>query len=613
VNSFSGGGLEVAGALPWMALLAVALALAFLLLDTSAHWTLAGFYLVGLSGFGLWFGGVPTDLRWMSVPGLALYVSLCSICYRAGRRLSLAERTPPWPAAWFPPIQLLLAVSVTVLSVVLCLVGATTGQRFGGPLAVACLLPAVLLLTGRQPASEESQLPDWARQGYKSPRPPDETSGFPGQTEFSGSSRRPLTTVLAQSATLFLFALLLVETAWTGLDAHGPTAWLEGCSWMFAIFALLTLVYGVLLPRFWSVESGWPALGRRAGVIVGFLAVGLLVAVLAQEVVLTQKGVAPLLPGPVLTAVAAALILLIVAGLCFALLAGLDPLNLSERGRTAYVFAGEVLLFVLLVHFKLTLPQLFTGRLGEHWTFVVIGIAFAGALVSEWLGWLGVKVLAQPLRQTSVFLPLLPVLAFWVRPVGDYSTLWFLLGLLYALLSLTRRSLGFLLLAACAGNVGLWVVLHENQKAFIHYPQLWLVPLALTVLVGAHLNRDRLNRRQMNTLRYFALTVIYLASTAETFVQGLGQDVWRPLLLVVLSLTGVFVGMWLRIRAFLFLGTGFLGMGVLALVWHAATQQNWIWYVAGIILGILIIVLFAVFEKRRNDVLQLLEKLREWE
>jgi hypothetical protein len=58
--------------------------------------------------------------------------------------------------------------------------------------------------------------------------------------------------------------------------------------------------------------------------------------------------------------------------------------------------------------------------------------------------------------------------------------------------------------------------------------------------------------------------VIYLASTADAFV-GLGHEVWRPLVLIGLALGGVFLGMLLRVRAFLFLGTGFVALGVHAI------------------------------------------------
>src|SRR5262249_44812594 len=146
-------------------------------------------------------------------------------------------------------------------------------------------------------------------------------------------------------------------------------------------------------------------------------------------------------------------------------------------------------------------------------------------------------------------------------------------------------SLAFFLLAAVAANAGLWVVLHENQKAFLHHPQLWVVPLALVILGTGEVNRDRLTRPQHAALRYTALTIIYVASTAETFL-GLGGEAWRPLLLIGLAVVGVLLGMVLRVRAFLYLGSGFVLMGVLALVWHAAMRGGLlVWLLAGLSLG----------------------------
>jgi hypothetical protein len=73
--------------------------------------------------------------------------------------------------------------------------------------------------------------------------------------------------------------------------------------------------------------------------------------------------------------------------------------------------------------------------------------------------------------------------------------------------------------------------------------------------------------------------------------------------------------MLLRVRAFLFLGTGFLALALLTIIWHAAVDlhQTWIWWASGIVLGLLILAMFAVFEKKRQDVLGIFEKIKQWE
>jgi hypothetical protein len=71
----------------------------------------------------------------------------------------------------------------------------------------------------------------------------------------------------------------------------------------------------------------------------------------------------------------------------------------------------------------------------------------------------------------------------------------------------------------------------------------------------------------------------------------------------------------LRVRAFLYLGTAFLALVVFAQIWHAAVdrQQTWVWWASGIVLGVAILALFAVFEKRRNDVLHMMEEIKKWD
>ena len=58
----------------------------------------------------------------------------------------------------------------------------------------------------------------------------------------------------------------------------------------------------------------------------------------------------------------------------------------------------------------------------------------------------------------------------------------------------------------------------------------------------------------------------------------------------------------------------FLPLGAFAQAWPAAVgrSQAWAWWASGIVLGAAILTLFALVEKRRNDVLQVLDALRRW-
>jgi hypothetical protein len=68
------------------------------------------------------------------------------------------------------------------------------------------------------------------------------------------------------------------------------------------------------------------------------------------------------------------------------------------------------------------------------------------------------------------------------------------------------------------------------------------------------------------------------------------------------------------VRGFLFLGLGFLTLALFTIVWYAAVDlhQTWLWAASGIVAGLVILALFALFEKKREDVLRMVEQLKGW-
>jgi hypothetical protein len=338
-----------------------------------------------------------------------------------------------------------------------------------------------------------------------------------------------------------------------------------------------------------------------------------------------------------------ALLVMVATVLRLALATRADPLGLTERGRMGYVYLAEVLLVLVFAHVRLNMPWLFLGVLARYWTLIVMGVAFAGVGAAEVFERRGLRVLAVPLRRTGVFLPLVPLLAFWARPPAGtvdfaarhapglvpflrylenlpwrfdaHATIWFLAGGLYLVLALSRRRPAWALVGALAANFGLWAVWMHTGIDFLAHPQAWLIPLALIVLVSEHLNRPSLSAEVSAGLRYLGVSLIYVASTADLFIAGVGNSLWLPVLLAVLCVAGVLAGIWLRVRAFLFLGVGFLLVDVGTMIWHAAVHRahTWVWWASGIVLGVAILALFALFEKRRNDVLRLLDELRRWD
>ena len=419
--------------------------------------------------------------------------------------------------------------------------------------------------------------------------------------------------------------LVLSELGWAAVTPAWGDLWLHRSVILMVAAVVMTLVCGLGMPRVLPAESDWVVAARRSTPVLGGLASLMLVATLVQEGVLyASSGAAPMTPAAI-AVVGVALAGLITGCLVFALAPRLEPIGLSERGRTAYVYAAEVLLALVGVHLRFTVPELFNlGIVRDYWMLLVMALAFAGAGLSELFDRRNMPVLSEPLERTAALVPLAPAIGFFLfyRDDGAWSlagsspAVWFFGALFYGILSATKRSTGFGLLAVLAANVGLWVLWPRlgAEWDFSDHPQLYLIPPALCLLVAEYLNHNRLSAAQSAAVRYLALSTIYVSSTAE-FLRGLHESVWPTLILIVLALLGVLAGLFLRIRSFLYLGIAFLMVVVVRMIFYAAVEHHntWILWVCCFILGAAIIALFALFEKRREQILAAVKRFKAWQ
>jgi hypothetical protein len=406
-------------------------------------------------------------------------------------------------------------------------------------------------------------------------------------------------------AALAVFSAGAVLLAWSFMDPATTGTWLNRAVALMVVLVGLVAVSGLFHERIARFDSGWagaahwlmPKLIGTAALGLSFVLITEVTQQIQYRVVMTGLTALILVAATILTAV--------VLCIYFALSPAHDPLELSERWRPAYVYAAEGLLVLLFVHIRLSVPEIFSGVFTAYWPFVVIAIAFAGVAVSEFLRRRGLMVLAEPLHRTGAFLPLLPAIAFWIVSSNvDYSAVLFAVGMVYGTVSLLRRSFGFGLLAALACNGGLWFFLqHTGSFRIDQHPQIWFIPAALSVLIAGHLNRARLTEEQMTGLRYACLSVIYVSSTFDIFLNGVAQSPWLPMVLAGLAIAGVLCGVAFRVRAFVILGALFLLIAITTMIRYAQVSfgWTWLWYIAGIIAGGLILLTFALFEKKRRE------------
>jgi len=426
--------------------------------------------------------------------------------------------------------------------------------------------------------------------------------------------RRPMFRLQA----LLLAGVSAIYLSWAQLGTEMSEAmWLTRVFRLLMVLSVLTFLYGLALPRWLLTAGPWHRVTRQAGYLAGAAAIAAFVAVLVLEIVLFQPGVGAPVDYLQVLAIAVVLMVLIAGMISMALLPGRDPFLLSEKGKQAYVYAALATAALLFAHLYVCRPMWFDAGLLPYWPLIVMAIAFLGAGGGELFARYRLTVLAEPLTRVSSMLPLLPVLGMWIvaPKETDYALVLLVVGVLYLMLSVTQRSWASLLAAAVAANGALWSVLNRSGLELLSNPQLWIIPPALSVLIAAHLNRRRLPPTALTSIRYACVLLIYVSSTSEIFLRGVATSLWPAMILATLSVAGAFVGMMLRIRAFLYLGASFALISLITMVAHAAQAINhvWPWWAFGVGMGIAILVLFGIFEKQREEVLKLIARLREWE
>jgi hypothetical protein len=585
INAVGGQSVHSIGLNGAAALGSTMLIVAAMLWDAEPTMAIPQLYMLGLATIATVLSHAAHSIQWLEVGGtvsLSAYVLLTGMLLKSRERLRTAATRfgVPLPARPFSTARWMVAAN-------LCLACAALG------LAIAC--------------------------------------------DFS-VDRLPLRLLAATAAMLQIAGLLapirrdprvsLYQIVY-GLAAGSLVAW--GGAWMSPgdrnpldrlVMALMALT---LVGTIYAVSSAWierrdPLRGRAMRAVLGAVAAAwgiALLAIVALEIS-DRVNLGAVRMNPIaIGATIAAVLGVGVAALVMAMRPAFDLLRLPESRRGSYVYLSESLLAIAFLHLRLTVPALFGGRFAQYWPLLVMGLAFAGVGAGEYFRRQRTIVLSSPLFRTGVFLPLLPVMAFWVAPSRvDFSSLLFVVGVFYAMLSATRRSFAFGVVAAVAANGGLWSLLYRQpQLGFLVHPQLWLVPGAVSVLIAAQLNRDRLPPSQLRFIRYCCLMLVYVSSTAEIFLNGVVDHPWLPLVLAGLSVAGVMLGLILRIRPFLFLGSAFLAMAVITMIYYASANLHWtwLWYVAGIALGAAILVLFALFEKKRAEMLALVEGLKQWQ
>ena len=370
------------------------------------------------------------------------------------------------------------------------------------------------------------------------------------------------------------------------------------------VLSVAMFVYGFLVTRWVREGDTWLESLKTMSVVTCGLALIALIMVLGEECLIAFGGGSGQLLLAESVVVAIVVGAMIVGLLTIAVRPQQDPFSLTVEGRMGYVYAAEFCVALLILHVMLSMPWLLDLGLREYWPYITMAICFGGVGVAELLKKRKLQVLSVPLFNTVAVFPVLIGLAlFAVDNAADSAMVFFMVGMIYVMISVLNQSFLSAGLGVVFGNIALWIFFDRYGFSLVDDPQLWLIPPAISTLIAAQLYSHRIQKSQLEGIRYICIAVIYVSSTMEIFISGIGENLAPPIILAVLSLAGILVGMILRTKAFLYFGTLFLFMSMLSMVAHAqqALGHVWPWWAFGIGTGIAILVMFGVIEKRKNE------------
>lgn len=268
--------------------------------------------------------------------------------------------------------------------------------------------------------------------------------------------------------------------------------------------------------------------------------------------------------------------------------------------KAAWVYAGLVELVGWFALVRLAAPSL--ARIDAWWGVV----ACAVAVPVYWIPWATWSWPQRPWRVMAIAVPLIITLA--TQGANHIPTLWVLVGF-YGWLAWHSGRVRVSYLSAAAAVWAVWLWLDQQS---IQDELLWRLPLGLAMLYIAQVD-PAVREENVKTFRHW----LRVAAVGLVLLPGLGSARWAGWPVGGLSLGLLIVGLWLRIRAFLYVGTLIFALNALNQLVVLNAAYPFLKWVIGIAVGVGLIWVAADFERRRSQWLQItqtwMQDLDQWQ
>ena len=150
--------------------------------------------------------------------------------------------------------------------------------------------------------------------------------------------------------------------------------------------------------------------------------------------------------------------------------------------------------------------------------------------------------------------------------------------------------------AAVLYNAALWLLWSRIGWQLADHPQFYFVPVGLSTILFAEVNRRDLDRPTLNSIRSVGLLIVYV-SLAVPLWQFESFGAW--LVLLFGSLVAVFAGIGLRLQVFLWMGLATFVADVVYQMGHVSLEYAFAKWAIMLSIGIALVLFVALNEKKR--------------
>jgi hypothetical protein len=273
------------------------------------------------------------------------------------------------------------------------------------------------------------------------------------------------------------------------------------------------------------------------------------------------------------------------------------------RQQSPWIYAG-------LIQILMALGQTLYTQLPSvqvlPWAGAIASAIALGIYSLPWQRWGWVR---QPFTQVAIALPILVGL-ITIAQINTSSLL--LIGGFYGWVAFATQVTRLSYIGLPAVH---WAALKLLEELHLTSP-IWtvgLVGLSLLLIAQVDPAFQAANRREVrHLLRCFAVGLVSVTALYES-----DAYFWSGVITIGFSLGLVLLGLLLRVRAFLYVGTLTFVFKVLRLIWLFVAHESQTLWILAFIPGVLIIWIAMTFEARRSQVTALLQywvtALEEWQ